>query len=60
MNSFPFDEVSEKKYSTVFNIMYVLYNINKTKFLEYCEILKEKCDKMSAHRLQVIINEFEK
>ena len=51
--SFPVDDIDVKQYSTCYNIMYVLYHIDEDKFLAYCEGLSKECDKMSAHRLNV-------
>ena len=51
--SFPVDEIDVQQYSTCYNIMYVLYHIDEEKFLAYCEGLSKECDKMSAHRLKV-------
>ncbi len=51
--SFPVDDIDVKQYSTCYNIMYVLYHIDKDKFLAYCTELSKECDKMSAHRLTV-------
>lgn len=58
--SFPVDEIDEKQYITCYNIMYVLYHINEEKFLTYCEGLSKECDKMSAHRLKVRVQDIVK
>ena len=58
--SFPVDDIDVKQYSTCYNIMYVLYHIDGDKFLTYCEELSKECDKMSAHRLDVRLEEIVK
>ena len=50
--SFPVDDIDVRQYDTCYNIMYVLYHCDEEKFLAYCEELSEKCDKMSAYRLE--------
>ena len=40
--------------------MYVLYHLDAEKFLQYCEELKEDCDNMSRHRIDVLIEEIVK
>ena len=58
--SFPVDDVDEDRYHTCYNIMYVLYHLDAEKFLQYCEELKEDCDNMSRHRIDVLIEEIVK
>lgn len=58
--SFPVDDIDVKQYSTCYNIMYVLYHIDEDKFLAYCEELSKECDKMSAHRLNVRVQDIVK
>ena len=58
--SFPLDEMNEERYHTCYNIMYVLYHTDNEKFLQYCEQLKQDCDKMAAHRLGVLKKEIVK
>ena len=43
-----------------YNIMYVLYHSDAEKFLQYCEKIKEDCDNMSRHRIDVLIEEIVK
>ena len=56
-NSFPIDLMSEDKYHTCYNIMYVLYHSDNEKFLHYCEEIKKSCDKMAIHRITVLMKE---
>lgn len=56
-NSFPIHNVTEQQYRTSHNIMYVLYHENKEKFLDYCDKLKTRCDNMSTHRINVLLEE---
>lgn len=58
--SFPVDNVDEDRYHTCYNIMYVLYHSDAEKFLQYCEKIKEDCDNMSRHRIDVLIEEIVK
>lgn len=53
--SFPIHNVTEEKYRTSHNIMYVLYHDNKDRLLAYCDELKNECDNMAAHRINVIL-----
>lgn len=53
--SFPIDGMNEVKYHTCFNIMSILYQIDKEKFLEYCDSIT--CDKMAKHRISQLIGE---
>ena len=57
---FPVGSVGEKQYHTCYNIMYVLYYVDKDKYLKYCEELVKRCDKMSAHRIDVLTKEIMK
>lgn len=59
-NSFPIDSMSEEKYHTCYNIMYVLYHADKDTFLQYCDELKQSCDKMAVHRIMVITQEIKR
>lgn len=59
-NSFPVDNVDEDRYHTCYNIMYVLYHSDAEKFLQYCEKIKEDCDNMSRHRIEVLVEEIVK
>ncbi len=54
--SFPIHNVTEGKYRTSYNIMYVLYHDDKDRFLAYCDDVKKECDNMAAHRIDVIIS----
>lgn len=56
-NSFPINVMNDRHYHTCYNIMYVLYHINEEKFLRYCDELKQNCDNMSAHRIQILTEE---
>lgn len=47
-------------YSFGINGLYVLYHADKDTFLQYCDELKQSCDKMVAHRIMVIIKEIKK
>ena len=58
--SFPVDNVDEDRYHTCYNIMYVLYHSDAEKFLQYCEKIKEDCDHMSRHRIEVLVEEIVK
>lgn len=58
--SFPIGSIGEKQYDTCYNIMYVLYHADKNKYLQYCEELVKRCDKMSAHRIDVLMKEITK
>lgn len=58
--SFPIGSIGEKQYHTCYNIMYVLYHADKDKYLQYCEELVKRCDKMSAHRIDVLTKEITK
>ena len=58
--SFPVDDVDEDRYHTCYNIMYVLYHSDAEKFLQYCEKIKEDCDNMSRHRIEVLVEEIVK
>lgn len=55
--SFPIDDVTETQYHTAYNIMYVLYIENKEKFLQYCDEIKNTCDHMASHRIDVLLKE---
>ena len=59
-NSFPLDNIEDQQYRTCYNIMYVLYHIDNDRFLSYCEKLVKKCDKMSAHRVDILVKEITK
>lgn len=59
-NSFPVGSIVDNQYHTCYNIMYVLYHLDSTKFLEYCDELVKECDKMSAHRIDVLVKEITK
>ena len=56
-NSFPVGNIVDNQYHTCYNIMYVLYHLDCTRFLKYCDELLKECDKMSAHRLDVLVKE---
>lgn len=55
--SFPLNEMNDERYHTCYNIMYILYHIDNEKFLQFCDELKLNCDKMAAHRLDVLKKE---
>lgn len=55
--SFPIGEMDEERYHICYNIMYVLYHADEDIFLRYCDELKQKCDHMSAHRLEDLVKE---
>ena len=57
VKSFPIYDVTEQHYRTAYNIMYVLYYENKDRFLAYCNELKNGCDNMAAHRINVLLEE---
>lgn len=59
-NSFPINNVTEQQYETAYNIMYVLYHENKDRFLNYCTEIKTRCDNMSSHRINVLLEEITK
>ena len=58
--SFPLDNIEDKQYYTCYNIMYVLNHINNDRFLSYCDELVKTCDKMSAHRVDILVKEITK
>lgn len=55
--SFPVYSITELQYRTTYNIMYILYHENKDRFLDYCNELKTRCDKMAAHRINLLLKE---
>lgn len=55
--SFPVDEIDEVRYRTCYNIMYVLHEVDGDRFLQYCDELSQRCDHMSAHRVEVLVKE---
>ena len=55
--AFPVDEIDSEQYHTCYNIMSVLYHINHEELLKYCDELSKKCDKMSAHRMNSLVEE---
>lgn len=60
INSFPVGSIDDKQYRTCYNIMYVLYHTDDDRFLSYCEMLVKTCDKMSAHRVDILVKEITK
>ena len=58
--SFPIGSIGENQYHTCYNIMYLLYHADKDKYLQYCEELVKRCDKMSAHRIDILTKEIMK
>lgn len=56
-NSFPVDDMNDERYHTCYNIMYVLYHVDEKKFSHYCDELKQVCDNMSVHRIEVLVKE---
>ena len=56
---FPICGVTEEKYRISQNIMYVLYFEDKNRLLAYCSELKNKCDNMANHRINVILKGLE-
>ena len=58
--SFPVDEIDKNRYHTCYNIMYVLYNADQEKFLNYCTGIEKDCDNMSRHRMKVLVEEIVK
>lgn len=60
INSFPVGSIEDKQYRTCYNIMYVLYHTDNDRFLSYCEMLVKTCDKMSAHRVDILVKEITK
>lgn len=55
--SFPIRDVTETQYRTSYNIMYVMYMENRERFLQYCNELKNSCDHMAKHRIDVLLKE---
>lgn len=51
-SSFPIDRMSETKYHTCYNILYVLYRHDEEKLLRFCDKLIEECDSMARHRIK--------
>jgi len=58
--SFPMGEIDETRYHTCYNIMYVLYMVDKDKFLRYCEELSHICDHMSDRRIKDLVEQITK
>lgn len=57
--SFPVDEITKEQYYTCYNIMSVLYRLDKEHLLDYTEKLAKSCDKMSKYRMKDIIKKLE-
>lgn len=55
--SFPIDDVTETQYHTAYNIMKVMYIENKERFLQYYDEIKNTCDHMAIHRIDVLLKE---
>lgn len=53
-NSFPVGQVDALRYRTCYNILYVLYHVNKDRFFECCDEVEKNSDKMSIHRMKII------
>lgn len=58
--SFPVGDISIEQYDTCYNIMYVLFHIDKDRFLKYCEKISKGYDRMSAYRMKKQIEEIAK
>lgn len=58
--SFPVGEMDETRYHTCYNIMYVLYGVDKDKFLQYCDEISCMCDHMSNKRIKDIVEQIVK
>lgn len=56
-DSFPVDDMSEIKYHTCYNILYVLYRHDRDKLLQFCDELSQQCDGMGRHRIKRIMEE---
>ena len=54
---FPMGQVDRERYIICSNIMFILYHNNSERFLQYCEEIQSECDKMSVHRIEVIVEE---
>ena len=52
--SFPIDDMDKYKYRTCYNIMWVLYHSDSTRFLNCCDEIKRECDNMARHRIEVL------
>lgn len=52
--SFPIDEMTEEKYHTCYNVLYILRKTDQDKYDQFVEELLEQCDKMAAHRIKII------
>ena len=59
-NAFPIGSIDNNQYHTCYNIMYILYHLDTERFLAYCDEVVEDCDKMSAHRIDVLVKEITK
>ncbi len=53
----PIHNVDKQRYMLAYNIMRVLYRANKDKFATFCNEVKTKCDKIAAHRIDVLLKE---
>lgn len=58
--SFPVGDIGIEQYDTCYNLMFVLYSVDKERFLNYCEELSKVCDRMSAHRIETLVKEIVK
>lgn len=52
--SFPIDEMTEEKYHTCYNVLYILRKTDQNSYDQFVEELLEQCDKMAAHRIKII------
>lgn len=52
--SFPIDEMTEEKYHTCYNVLYILRKTDQDRYDHFVEELLEQCDKMAAHRIKII------
>lgn len=55
--SFPIDDMNDTNYHTSYNLMYILYNVDAQRFDACCEAVKDTCDNMAKHRIDVWIKE---
>lgn len=58
-NCFPVEITDIDQYRTCYNIMYVLYHMDKEGLTSYCKKLVNECDKMAINRINVIMKELD-
>lgn len=56
----PICNVNQQRYWLSYNIMRILYCADKDKLVAFCNDVKARCDKMAAHRIDVVLKEIDK